>query len=340
MPFTSRTSRQPMKDICVQVEARFQALYMDSAMRRERKEQALQEKLRLEAESLGRADDDKRLPEHLLEGRFDALYKDSEVRRQRKEHAIQESLRMEVESLGCKTSRCWAPSAAQNNEGWPEQQLLAFRRLQQERASARLKEAQEREAEALRECSFAPRLIARSAGKLRTAKARTAICVLAERQQRCLDRLQELREESQRLEETEQTPTWIHQGRTSDWESASSASSEASSPVAQRPKRWRLQAYADAHPAFQDGKHEDSTSRRQGLQVERLKVAEVLSEIDAQARKLVSLAMGQKHLAARMLRDDSFDPATLLGDFDPDLAQRVQAEEDLQRHQSEPVCDR
>lgn len=127
------------------------------------------------------------------QARFEALHKDGERRRLRKEQYEREKLQREEDEA---RKFLQPPPRRRASEGWANEQLAAHARRERAREAKRQKENMSRSEQALRECTFAPRLVSREAPKERQlSKAQQHLEGLAEQQQSCVARLEELRSE-------------------------------------------------------------------------------------------------------------------------------------------------
>lgn len=127
------------------------------------------------------------------QARFEALYRDGECRRKRREAIEREKVHREEEEMKVLQSKCqprrrvWEPR-------WANEQSIAYARKQQALEDRRQREAVSKENQALKECSFAPRLVSGDGARRRKlAKARRILAELAEEQKIWTQRAQDLR---------------------------------------------------------------------------------------------------------------------------------------------------
>jgi len=159
------------------------------------------------------------------QARFDALHLDGASRRQRRASAAaaarQEEARGLAEGRGQnRVRRAWRPS-------WAEAQLQEHTRRSRERQTQRVFEASRRQEEALRACSFTPRILSQSAEAKRLARLRLLLSDLASQQRRCISRLEEVPQAAEKEAEV--------------------AADESDDDCCPRPRlRWCLQVSPDA----------------------------------------------------------------------------------------------
>lgn len=130
------------------------------------------------------------------QARFEALYRDGESRRKRREATEREKIHKEEEEFKMMQTkhqpsrrRAWEPR-------WANEQALTYVMKQQALEDRRLREAASKENAALKECSFAPRLVAGDGSRRRKmAKARRILEELAEEQKIWTHRVEALRVE-------------------------------------------------------------------------------------------------------------------------------------------------
>jgi hypothetical protein len=129
------------------------------------------------------------------QARFEALYRDSECRRKRREATEREKMLKEEEEIRILQSRC-QPRRRAWEPRWANEQSIAYARKQQALEDRRQREAESKENEALKECSFAPRLVAGDGLRRRKlAKARRILEELANEQKIWAQKVEDLREE-------------------------------------------------------------------------------------------------------------------------------------------------
>jgi len=123
------------------------------------------------------------------QARFEALHRDSECRRMRRESGAREKLERDEEA-----ARKLLPDPGRGwEQKWCNEQPVAYARKLRNLAEKRQAEASAREDEELRECRFAPRLIARDAPRQRRLlKARQLLEGLAGQQREWAMRLEAL----------------------------------------------------------------------------------------------------------------------------------------------------
>lgn len=274
-----------------------------------------------------------------VQARFDALHKDGEYRRIRREQAAEKKRLQQAE----REER--PPSARRSwDHKWAEEQIENHLEKQRTLEAQRARKANWAECREACECSFTPRLVSQSAGQRRLLKAQQLLKKVAGRQQACLQRLREIKDNRNKLEVS------VEAKRRSREEEARQAHWSSVEEFLASVPGWRMlaaqaQAYKEANPgipneravqeAARDIVHANEASAIaaavSSLEEERavehrrlligcLQIVHELVSLDDEASKIAADVGG----ASRLGRTD---PSSLCSDFKSDLIAQLKTED-------------